>query len=120
MKRFVLVLALVLLAPIVAAAAQHNAFVDPVTGELKAHGFVDQNSPGDVMIPVDNGFGLTPHAWRWNGSDWEAYTPPPPPATPQVAAFRAHVDALLVDPAIPVKIKAVLNAIKDLFKERGQ
>jgi hypothetical protein len=47
-----------------------NAFLDPVTRVLKAHGFVNSNDPGDIVIPVDDDFDLTPLAWMHNGVDW--------------------------------------------------
>lgn len=55
-----------------------HAFCDPITGVLKCHGYVDGNDLGDLVLEVDEGFDLTPRRWRWTGTAWQKYTPPPP------------------------------------------
>lgn len=107
-------LILLLLLAATPAWAGRNAFVDPVNGVLKAHGFVDANAPGDLVLPVEEEFNLAPGRWRWTGSEWLPFAPPPIPQNPALVAFRNHVNAVLGNPLIPQGIKDVLNAIKDL------
>lgn len=111
----VMLLALCLVAS--TAWAGRNAFIDPATGVLKAHGFVERNQVGDVRVPVADDFALEPERWRWTGSAWtlEAQRP-----TRQVdllrSAARDHVNAVLADPAIPRRVRDALRAIMDLFE----
>lgn len=53
-----------------------KAFLHPVTGVLKCHGYVKTNEPGDVAMPVDDDFSLEPFKHRWNGNSWENYSQP--------------------------------------------
>ena len=99
-----------------ASAGQKRAFVDPVTGVLKAVGYVDRNEPGDLAIDIPEDFDPGPLSWRWTGSGWERISPILSREDVQRDAFRAHVNAILADPTIPPKIKDVLNAIKDRLR----
>jgi hypothetical protein len=56
-----------------------RAFIDPVTGVLKAWGYAAGNEPGDVALDVPEQFALEPGRWRWDGKTWVAFTPPPKP-----------------------------------------
>jgi hypothetical protein len=47
-----------------------NAFLDPVSRTLKAHGFIESNAPGDITIEVPDDFGLEPGKWQHDGADW--------------------------------------------------
>src|ERR1700730_18074702 len=55
--------------------AQKMSFRDPVTGVLKAWGYIAQNNPGDVAQPETESFNLAPGFAQWNGSAWVAFTP---------------------------------------------
>lgn len=59
--------------------AGRHSFRDPVTNVLKAHGFITQNQPGDLMQAEADDFALEPGKWRWDGSKWVSFTPPPAP-----------------------------------------
>mgnify|MGYP001567217710 CR=1 FL=1 len=56
-----------------------KAFIDPVTNVLKTHGFVLTNEVGDIAINVPDDFALKPREWKWDGVQFVAFTPPPPP-----------------------------------------
>ena len=56
-----------------------HSFRDPVTHVLKTHGFVQANDLGDLRQVEADTFVLEPGKWRWNGSQWVPYTPPPLP-----------------------------------------
>lgn len=98
------------------ADAGRMAFVDPVTGVLKTHGFVDRNAPGDVAISVPDDFALRPGHWKWTGAAWIAVAPAKTGDELRREALRAHVDAILADPAISRTLKDAFNAIKDLVR----
>ena len=97
------------------AWAGRNAFLDSA-GVLKTHGFVEENAPGDVKIPVADDFALAPGRWRRVGEGWEPVTPPPRAEEPSLVALRVHVNAVLSNPLIPQGVKDVLNAIKDRLR----
>ena len=97
----------------VAAAGQKRAFVDPTTGLLKAVGYMDRNELGDVALDVAEDFNLGPLSWRWTGQAWLRIPTVPSAEDRKRESLRRHVEAVLADPAIPQRIKDVLNAIKD-------
>jgi hypothetical protein len=57
-----------------------RAFLDPTTGVLKGHGYMAALDPGDQVLDVPDDFALEPGRWRWDGTKWVPFTPPPPPA----------------------------------------
>lgn len=57
-------------------AAQRNAFVDPITGYLVCHGFVETNNPGETIVPVPEDFILQPYHWKYQAGEWVAAAPP--------------------------------------------
>lgn len=50
--------------------AQRKSFRDPVTGVLKAHGFIEEAAPGDVARDEAEEFDLMPGLWRWDDEAW--------------------------------------------------
>ena len=64
-----------------------NSFRDPVTGVLKAVGFVESNEPGDIKQAEAEDFNLRPGAWKWNGSAWVANAIPAPAVALTVEAL---------------------------------
>ena len=82
---------------------QRNAFLDP-SGVLKTHGFVETNRPGDTRLPVSEAFNLEPDKWRWDGSQWVSFIPPPSPPTALAVTLDA---AIAASPPIDPRIKAV-------------
>lgn len=46
------------------------SFRDPVTGILKAWGYVESNSPGDIAQEEPDDFNLDPGKWKWDGTQW--------------------------------------------------
>ena len=83
-----------------------RAFLDPTTARLKAHGFVQSNEPGDVILDISEEFNLNPQdGWKWDGTKFVTFPFPLPPdhkakakiAISQVPAGpqRAALDALL-------------------------
>ena len=105
MRRLILALTLgLLLLPLGSGWAERRAFVDASTGVLKAHGFVDRNEPGDLAVPVADDFTLGPGRWRWTGTGWEAFTPPPPAPS----ALKERIREALQDPTTPARIRAIL------------
>lgn len=112
MTRRISVSALLVVVLLAAPAwAGRNAFVDPVTGMLKAHGFVDRNDSGDLVVPVADEFSLVPRVWRWTGATWAPFVPPPTPPEQRRAALEAHAAALYQDPAIPARLKDLLRGL---------
>jgi hypothetical protein len=85
-----------------------NSFRAPVTGVLKAHGFVETNDPGDVKMAVAEDFNLTPGQWKWDGSAWVPFTPPPLTDAEKDAQLQGHVDGNKVLAAI-VRWQATLH-----------
>ena len=73
-----------------------NSFRDPVTGVLKAHGFVQTNAPGDIAQPEADDFNLQPGLWQWNGTQWVAFVPPPQPNESQLEAGLKALGMTLV------------------------
>lgn len=54
--------------------AQRNAFLDPTTGVLKCHGYVETNELDDIKIPVPDEFDKKPGQWvspKKDGTDWK-------------------------------------------------
>lgn len=92
-----------------AAAAQRHAFLD-AAGVLMAHGFVETNEPGQTRLAVAEEFNLEPGRWRWTGSAWVPQTPPPT----REQRLRVAIDQALADPAVPQRIKDVLQALREL------
>lgn len=51
-----------------------KAFLDPATKRLKAHGFVETNEPGDLVMDVTENFALNPSdGWQWDGAKWKSF-----------------------------------------------
>lgn len=50
-----------------------NAFIDPITRVLKAHGAVETNEAGDLCIPVEDGFTHPLGGVMWDGGQWLTY-----------------------------------------------
>lgn len=48
-----------------------NAFLAS-DGLLKCHGYIDANETGDVKLPVEDSFDLSPRKWKWSGDSWAA------------------------------------------------
>ena len=89
------------------------SFYDPVTNVLKAHGFVETNTPGDIRQEVPDGFDLEPGRWRWDGTTWQPFVPPPTPPSELAQAL----DDTLADPApTGPKLKAVLTALRKVIR----
>lgn len=55
-----------------------KAFINPDSGELKCHGFVETNVVGDIGIDVPDEFNLMPGEWRWSGKEFVPYEKPIP------------------------------------------
>jgi hypothetical protein len=89
-----------------------NAFIDSVTQVLKAYGFVQANTPGDVVVPVPDDFSLAPGFWKWNGSMWQPFIPPPPLPTAVQQALSVAITAVLSDPTATPTVKALVTALK--------
>ena len=106
-----IVLGVLLLTVAGTSAASRSAWIDPVTGVLKAHGYADKNGPGDLQITVPEDFALEPEHWRWDGSRWQPIVPPPTPRERRLTALRAHVQALLADPSIPQRLKDAIQGL---------
>jgi hypothetical protein len=56
-----------------------RAFIDPTTGLLKGHGYMAALDPGDQTLDVPDDFDKVPGRWRWDGTQWVPFTPPPTP-----------------------------------------
>lgn len=84
-----------------------HSFRDPFSGALIAHGFVETNAPGDLKQAETDAFALEPGRWRWDGTQWVAYVPPPRPPNP----LKAKIDAAVAS-AIPPALKDLLLAWK--------
>lgn len=68
-----------------------NSFRDPVTNQLKCHGYVDANAPGDIRQEEADDFSLNPiDGWKWSGISW---VPFPPPWEPVKAVLLATARA---------------------------
>jgi hypothetical protein len=90
-----------------------RAFVDPVTGVLKAYGYVATNAPGDIAIPVTDAFALTPGLWRWDGTQFVPFTPPPTPAQLDHKAAKDALDAVATGGLL--EIQAALAALRKVL-----
>jgi hypothetical protein len=115
----IVVLALTVLCVILPAGqswAGRMAFLDSVTGELKAHGFVEQNTPGDTAIAVADDFALEPHRWRWDGSAWQPFLAPPSAAEVDLADARQKLTDAATDNTIPPRVRAALDAIRRVLR----
>jgi len=86
-----------------------NAFVDPVTNVLVSWGSVNQNRPGDIVVPVDNDFHLEPHQWQWTGVDAN-FVPfvPSPPARP----LHTQLAAVNTTPALTTLLTSIVNLLE--------
>ena len=96
--------------------AGRTAFLDAVTGELKAHGFVEQNAPGDLAMSVPDDFSLEPHRWQWNGSTWLPFTPAPSQIEQDMADAKAKLDDAAKDVSVPPKVRAALDALRKALR----
>ena len=105
-----------LLLPAGQSWASRMAFLDPVTGELKAHGFVEQNTPGDTAVPVPDDFSLEPHRWRWDGSSWQPFGAPPSAAEVDLADARQKLNDAAADMTLPPRVRAALDAIRKVLR----
>lgn len=94
---------------------QRRAYVDGLTGVLKAHGLCAGNEPGDVRVDVPVGFALPVGRWRWNGSGWEPYLPPPSRAQLDREDAVSKVAAAVADGTIPKKVRDALEAIQKVL-----
>jgi hypothetical protein len=90
-----------------------KSFRDPVTNVLKAYGFVDANTPGDISRSEAGDFSLEPGKWRLVNDVWVAHTPV---IVPQSVPIR-KAKALLIDRD---KIELVHNHIMALPGKAGK
>jgi hypothetical protein len=89
------------------------AFYDPVTKELKAHGFVETNNPGDVRVDVPDDFNEKPRLVAWDGSKWVPI--PPPQAVSRHKMLHDLIDSAVRDVTVSSAVKDVLVEIKRLM-----
>jgi hypothetical protein len=108
MNKIFLTLALLVLFPVISSAQQRNAFVDPATGVLKAVGYVEKNSPGEIKIPVTSDFTLKPGEWKWDGKSWVAVPPTEDPASVDLQDLVFSIDDAVRSPLVTAEIKDVL------------
>ena len=66
-----------------------RAFIDPISKVLKSWGYATSNDPGDILVDVPEDFALTVGLAKWDGANWNAFAPPPPPD--RLATAKAKV-----------------------------
>lgn len=91
------------------------AFYDPISGVLKAHGFIMSNESGDRQVVVPDDFGLEPGKWRWDGAQHVAYAAPPLQSGVDRAALLALLDDMASDALLPAKVRALAAHLRKAF-----
>ena len=73
-----------------------RAFIDPTSKVLKSWGYAESNDPGDILVDVPEDFDLKVGLAKWDGANWNPFTPPPLPD--RFATAKAKVAAVAGGP----------------------
>lgn len=95
--------------------ANRKAFVDPLTGVLKAVGLCATNEPGDQVIDVPEDFNLKPGTVKRQGHAWVPYTPPKSGYALDREACLAAADAVIADGKHSAELRAFVAALKKVL-----
>lgn len=94
------------------------AFIDAITGALKAHGFSANNEAGDLTVSVADNFSLEPGKWRWDGAAWIAYIKPPTQDQADSAAASADVSIRILREMTPTQAAAWVETNINTFADQ--
>lgn len=94
---------------------RRKAFVDSVTGVLKAHGLMTSNEPGDVAVDVPEDFKAVPGTVARQGNAWVDVPVPVPQHAIDRNTAREAADTVAADNTLPGSIRAFAAAVRRIL-----